>query len=176
MFPIISHAALERDPSNATYQSTFGPWVTSFRLRPSFNMNQSGQRASHHPQARHTHSQKNLLSMPNKAQHRPRPYRKISIRSAHTGDQAYLFGAHSRSGISSPRQGADHAEISVGEVGLLLCQLLFQVQRRCWVVLRTSVISVTNGPGANTLARIPCLTYSDDNVIVRWLRAALLAP
>lgn len=114
--------------------------------------------------------------MPSKAQHRPYPCRNISIRSIQTEVLAYLFCACSRSGNSLPRHRADGAEISLWGVGLLRCKLLLNGQKTFFFFLsHTSVISVTNIPGAIALARMLCLAYSDDKVFVKWFRAALLA-
>ena len=49
------------------------------------------------------------------------------------------------------------------------------VKRHYLLLSHTSVISVTNVPGAIALARMLCLAYSDDKVFVKWFRAALLA-
>jgi hypothetical protein len=113
-----------------------------------FSKNQDEQRAFRHPLAKCTNSQKHLLWVPSKAQHRLYPCRDVSIRSIGTAVIAYLFYDCSLSENSLLWHRPDNATISLRSVGLLRREST--IRSLCFSS-HTFVIPVTNILGAIAL-------------------------
>lgn len=137
--------------------------------------NQGERRSSHRLVAQCTHSRKHPLSMPNTVRHQPYPWKRISF-VWFRGECWLTSSVPARVAGMSCHGSAPMALMSPSGVSAY-SNISFHstLGRPCLMRLRTSVISVTNIPGAIAFARMLYLAYSDDRVFVKWFRAALLA-